>query len=91
MRGARIQYAGGLVGLGASVAIALWSMQAAVIAGGVVLVGCGLACAFVMPETGFVRASRGERSRVSELTTAIQEDAVARQAATEELRRVLTQ
>ena len=30
-------------------------------------------------------------SRVSELTTAIQEDAVARQAATEELRRVLTQ
>ena len=68
MRGARLGYAGALVGLAGSVAIALWSMQAAVIVGGVVVVGCGLACIFLMPETGFVPRSAGERGRVSDLT-----------------------
>jgi DHA3 family tetracycline resistance protein-like MFS transporter len=58
LRGARLGYAGALIGLGGSVAIALWSMQAAVIAGGAVVLACGLACAFLMPETGFVRRPR---------------------------------
>jgi MFS transporter, DHA3 family, tetracycline resistance protein len=63
LRGARLRYAGALVGLTASVAIALWSLQAAVIAGGILTLLCALGCAVVMPETGFVRRSREERPR----------------------------
>jgi MFS family permease len=70
LRGARLAYAGGLFGLGASVAIGVWSLQAAVIAGGALEVACGLACIFVMPETGFVRRSaRRRRESLRELAS----------------------
>jgi DHA3 family tetracycline resistance protein-like MFS transporter len=62
LRGQRFAYAGSLVGLAASVAIALESRQAAVIAGGVVIVGAGIACLFVMPETGFARRAPEARA-----------------------------
>jgi DHA3 family tetracycline resistance protein-like MFS transporter len=63
MRGARVGFAGGLIGLGVSVAIGVVSLRAAVIFGGVIEIACGLACIFLMPETGFTRQPRSERRR----------------------------
>jgi DHA3 family tetracycline resistance protein-like MFS transporter len=61
MRATRIGYASGIVGLLAGVGIALWNIQAAVIFGGVVTVAMGVACIFVMPETGWSRKPVEER------------------------------
>jgi MFS transporter, DHA3 family, tetracycline resistance protein len=61
LRANRLGYAGGIIGLGGSVAIGVWSLQAAVIAGGALEVACGVACIFVMPETAFVRRPRVPR------------------------------
>ncbi len=61
LNGARISYAGALVGLVAQVGIGVVSLRAAVIAGGAVTALCGLLCIFVMPETGFRRRPRAER------------------------------
>jgi DHA3 family tetracycline resistance protein-like MFS transporter len=70
LHGTRLGFAGGLVGLGASVALATWSLQAAVIAGGALEVACGIACIAVMPETGFVRRpSRPRREALDELAS----------------------
>ena len=55
LRGARFAYAGAFVGLLAFVGIGAVSLRAAVLASGAVTIACGLACALVMPETGFVR------------------------------------
>lgn len=62
LRGARLSYAGALLGLGLSVLIGTQSLRAAVIAGGAVTALCGLACIVVMPETGFRRRTREERA-----------------------------
>jgi DHA3 family tetracycline resistance protein-like MFS transporter len=68
LRGSRIHYAGAVVGLVGQVAIGLISLRAGVIAGGVVTALCGIACIFVMPETGFRRRPRAERgSALAEL------------------------
>jgi DHA3 family tetracycline resistance protein-like MFS transporter len=61
LRGARIHYAGAVVGLVGQVAIGMVSLRAGVVAGGVVTALCGVACIFVMPETGFQRRPRAER------------------------------
>lgn len=61
LRGARIGFAGSLVGLVALVALGSSSVRAAVVAGGAITVGCGVAAAFLMPEEGFTRRPRGER------------------------------
>jgi MFS transporter, DHA3 family, tetracycline resistance protein len=61
MRATRIGYGSGIVGLLAGVGIALWNIQAAVIFGGVVTVGMGVVCIFVMPETGWSRKPVEER------------------------------
>jgi DHA3 family tetracycline resistance protein-like MFS transporter len=61
MRSTRLGYAGGVIGLGAGVGIALWSLQASVIAGGALEAACGIVCIFVMPETGFLRRPRAPR------------------------------
>ncbi len=61
LRGTRICYAGELIGLIGSVGLALWSLRAAVIAGGLITLGCGVATALLMPETGFVRRAAGHR------------------------------
>src|SRR5262245_43827467 len=58
LRGARYGYAGSFVGLIAFVALGALSLRAAVIVSGVVTIACGLACALLMPETGFVRRPR---------------------------------
>jgi DHA3 family tetracycline resistance protein-like MFS transporter len=63
LRGSRLRYVGALIGLVGSVALALWSLQAAVIAGGIVVFTCGIGCILLMPETGFVRRPRHERGR----------------------------
>jgi DHA3 family tetracycline resistance protein-like MFS transporter len=61
LRGARRRYAGSLIGLCACVALGLVSLRATVVAGGVLTLGCGVACIFLMPETGFRRRARSER------------------------------
>jgi len=69
LRGARVSYVGSFVGLVALVALGTQSLSAAVIAGGAVTLLAGLACIFVMPETGFERKPRAERaSALGELT-----------------------
>jgi DHA3 family tetracycline resistance protein-like MFS transporter len=55
LRGTRIAYVGGILGLFASVLIALWSLRAGVIFGGALTVLCGVIAALWMPETGFTR------------------------------------
>lgn len=61
MRATRIGYGSGIAGLLAGVGIALWSIQAAVIFGGLVTMAMGVACIFVMPETGWSRKPVEER------------------------------
>jgi DHA3 family tetracycline resistance protein-like MFS transporter len=61
LRGSRIRYVGAVVGLVGQVALALISLRAGVIAGGAVTALCGIACIFLMPESGFQRRSRAER------------------------------
>jgi len=70
LRGRRLGYVGAVVGLALQVALATWSLRAGVVAGGAVTFACGLACIFVMPETGFRRRPRAERaSAFGELRT----------------------
>ena len=61
LRGARVSFIGGLVGLAVFVGIGALSLRAAVVASGAVTVACGIACAFLMPEAGFTRRPRAER------------------------------
>jgi DHA3 family tetracycline resistance protein-like MFS transporter len=70
VRGTRISFVGAFVGIGLQTAVALESLRAAVVAGGVLTIAAGLASIFVMPETGFHRRPRGERaSALAELRT----------------------
>ncbi len=62
LRGARISFVGALLGLALFVAIGAVSLRAAVVGGGALEVACGLACIVLMPETGFRRRPREERS-----------------------------
>jgi DHA3 family tetracycline resistance protein-like MFS transporter len=55
MRATRVGYGWGIVGLLVGVGIAMWSIQAAVIFGGLVTIAMAVACIFVMPETGWSR------------------------------------
>ena len=63
LRGTRIAYTGALLGLIGSIGLALWSLRAPVIAGGLVTTACGVASALLMPETGFVRRPVEHRGR----------------------------
>ncbi len=63
LRGARIAIVGSFLGLGLQAAIATQSLRGAVIFGGIVTILSGVACIFVMPETGFRRRPREERGR----------------------------
>ncbi len=61
LRGTRVGFIGSLLGLGLQFAVAAQSLRAAVVAGGVLTILCGVACIFLMPETGFRRRPREER------------------------------
>ena len=61
LQGNRVSYVGAVVGLVAQVGLGVWSLRAAVLAGGAVTVLCGLICIAVMPETGFRGRPRAER------------------------------
>jgi MFS transporter, DHA3 family, tetracycline resistance protein len=61
LRGTRVSAVGSLVGLAVMVALGAWSLRAAVILSGALEVSCGLACIFLMSETGFHRRPRAER------------------------------
>jgi DHA3 family tetracycline resistance protein-like MFS transporter len=62
LRGARLGYLGSLLGLALFVGIGTVSLRAAVIGGGAITLLCGVACALLMPETGFQRRPREERA-----------------------------
>ena len=61
LRGTRIGFIGSFLGLGLQFAVATQSLRAAVVAGGVLIMLCGIACVIAMPETGFRRRPRSER------------------------------
>jgi MFS transporter, DHA3 family, tetracycline resistance protein len=61
LRGTRLGFIGSFVGLGLQFGVATQSLRGAVVAGGVLVMLCGAACAFLMPETGFRRLPREER------------------------------
>ena len=61
LRGTRLGFIGSFVGLGLQFGVATQSLRAAVVAGGVLVMLCGAACALLMPETGFRRLPREER------------------------------
>ena len=61
LRGVRISFVGTLAGLLLQAAIATQSLRAAVVAGGIVIIASGIACLFVMPETGFRPRPKEER------------------------------
>ena len=61
LRGARYGQAGAVVGLLLQVAVGTISLRAGVVLGGAFTIAAGLACMFVMPETGFRRRPRDER------------------------------
>jgi len=70
LRGRRFGYAGAVVGLALQVGVGVLSLRAGVVAGGAVTFACGLACILVMPESGFRRRPRAERSSaLAELRT----------------------
>ncbi|MGZ4256938.1 MAG: MFS transporter [Gaiellaceae bacterium] len=64
LRGARYGQAGAVAGLLLQVAVGTQSLRAGVVLGGAFTVAAGLACIFVMPETGFRRRPRAERASV---------------------------
>jgi DHA3 family tetracycline resistance protein-like MFS transporter len=62
LRGARFEYAGGLLGLVLGIAVGTQSLRAAVVAGGAITIACGLAGILLMPETGFRRRPAEEQA-----------------------------
>jgi MFS transporter, DHA3 family, tetracycline resistance protein len=72
LRGARFGQVGAVVGLLLQIAVGTLSLRAGVILGGLFTIACGIASAFVMPETGFAGRSHGRASTLTALrTTAI--------------------
>src|SRR5204862_6386999 len=70
LRGRRFGYLGSVIGLAVQVAIGVISLRWGVVFGGAVTFACGLACIFVMPESGFRRRPRAKRaSTLAELST----------------------
>jgi MFS transporter, DHA3 family, tetracycline resistance protein len=61
LKGARVRYAGAVLGLLGQVGLGIVSLRAGVIAGGAVTTVAGLVCIVFMPETGFRRRPRSER------------------------------
>jgi MFS transporter, DHA3 family, tetracycline resistance protein len=61
LKGARVRYAGSVLGLIGQVALGVVSLRAGVIAGGAITTAAGLVCIVFMPETGFRRRPRAER------------------------------
>jgi MFS transporter, DHA3 family, tetracycline resistance protein len=71
-RGNQFAYAGALVGLVGSVALATLSLRLPIVAVGAALVALGGATLILMPETGFTRSARGEgENPIRELRGAI--------------------
>ena len=65
--GAQAARIGGLLGIGAAVALALVDLRLPIVAGGVVLVALAGALALVMPETNFRSARREDLSAVASM------------------------
>lgn len=63
LRGARMGYAGALLGIGASVAIASSNLGLAIMVGGAANVALGLFLVLTMPETGFRRAAAADEEQ----------------------------
>jgi DHA3 family tetracycline resistance protein-like MFS transporter len=61
LRGTRISFVGSFAGLGLQALVAIESLRAAVMLGGIVIILCSVASLLLMPETGFRRRPRAER------------------------------
>jgi MFS transporter, DHA3 family, tetracycline resistance protein len=66
-RGAQLERALSLVGIGLAVGLALVDLRLPIVVGGVLLIALGLLLALVMPEAGFRPAPRGELGRARAL------------------------
>jgi MFS transporter, DHA3 family, tetracycline resistance protein len=62
LRGTRVRFVGALIGLAVFVAIGTVSLRASVVVGGAFQLATGIACIFLMPETGFRRRPREARA-----------------------------
>jgi DHA3 family tetracycline resistance protein-like MFS transporter len=62
LRAARFGQAGAVVGLLVQVGVGTLSLRAGVVLAGAFSIAIGLACIFLMPETGFVRRPREQRA-----------------------------
>jgi MFS transporter, DHA3 family, tetracycline resistance protein len=69
LRGARFGQAGAVVGLLLQVAVGTLSLRAGVVLGGLFTIGCGVAAALVMPETGFAGGSHVRSSPLAAFRT----------------------
>jgi DHA3 family tetracycline resistance protein-like MFS transporter len=69
LRGARFGQVGAVVGLLLQIAVGTLSLRAGVILGGLFTIACGIASAFVMPETGFAGRSHRRASTLTALRT----------------------
>jgi DHA3 family tetracycline resistance protein-like MFS transporter len=76
VRGARLSYAGALLGLGLGVGVAAYDLSLSVVLAGAVTVAAGLLALVAMPETGYRRRQPGEeRPRVGELVATARDGA----------------
>jgi MFS transporter, DHA3 family, tetracycline resistance protein len=63
LRGSQAQYAGSLLGIGASVALGVWDLRAPIVAGSVAAAAIAVGLALFMPERGFRPHRDGEQAR----------------------------
>ena len=76
VRGARLSYAGALLGLGLGVGVAAYDLSLSVVLAGALTAAVGLLALVAMPETGYRRRQDGEeRPKVGELVATAREGA----------------
>lgn len=73
LRGSQFHQIGRMLGIPLAVGLGSISLAVPLVAGGVILIGLGVALVFVMPETGYTPAPRGERTTFGSMTDTFRE------------------
>ena len=73
LRGSQFHQIGRMLGIPLAVALGSISLAVPLVAGGVILVVLGVLLVFVMPETGYTPAPRGERTTFGSMTDTFRE------------------
>ncbi len=68
LRGSQLNQIGRMLGIPLAVGLGSISLAVPLVAGGAILVGLGLLLVFVMPETGYTPAPRGEQTTFGSMT-----------------------